>query len=236
MTNGVGVSVILFPFATYPFESSRASNPFEHSIPVTIDSVKTDSSFKFVRCDYFTFECETPSPGWILDLDQLHVPFLLTSLSGIIYRPSSDESFFSGSDQIEKLFDFLEDKGGLIVGTSDIWLPSSLVKKTLASASEVKLQRGVTVRVSLDLFQLAMAYRTEALSQKQFEEETEEMKEAVSFIEKENAAFRSWRIMQRELAIKQYPKNKDMQLKWTGKQDGFKNIDPDKPDWKEGGF
>jgi len=59
------------------------------SVPITIDDMKQLRDFKFTRCDYFTVECDTPSLGWTVEIEERQIPLLMAGGSGIIFRPSA---------------------------------------------------------------------------------------------------------------------------------------------------
>ena len=108
------------------------------SIPVLVDDVKQHPRFGYTRCEYFTIECDMPSPGWVLRLAERRIPFLMTGLSGVIYKPSLNEPLFTMPDQIEELFEIIEADNRASVGTADIWIPNSLIESRLPEKQYLK--------------------------------------------------------------------------------------------------
>ena len=188
------------------------------SIPVTIDDVKRIPDFRFARCEYFTIECVTPTPGWTLELGSLDIPILMLGLSGVVYRPSPTKARFKSGDQIEGLFDAIEMDGELSVGTADIWLPNGLLER--AVEPKKKLGRGLTVRIGLPLFKAALLFRTDSVDRSGFAEAAEGLARSVRFSKKENKAFAQWRQMQVKRAKDDYPKDREMELHWNDRSNG----------------
>jgi hypothetical protein len=189
----------------------------DKSVPITIDDMKQLADFKFTRCHYFTVECDMPSSGWMLEFAGRGIPLLMTGGSGIILKPSPDEPLFTSADQIDSLFDAIEEDPQFSIGTGDVWIPNELVKPIL---NQWKLEpRGVTFRIGYNLFIAAMEFRTDRIDRKRFGEIVRELQQAVSFSTEEHEAFKAWRDMQVNLARQQYPKNKDLELSYRNSSD-----------------
>jgi hypothetical protein len=184
------------------------------SIPITIDDMKQLPGVKLTRCSYFTVECDKPSPDWVLEFGRRSIPFLMTGLSGIIYRPLSRKSLFVSPKQIENLFNAIEKSNRLNVGTADVWIPNALIKPLL---HKCKLKpRGITFRVRYRFFLSALEFRTGKLDLKRFMKLSRKTPNAVTFSFKEHIAFTTWREKQIDLARKQYPKSAKLVLQWKG--------------------
>jgi hypothetical protein len=188
------------------------------SVPVCVDDIKTVSGFEYTRCDYFTIECDAPSPGWTLSLGSQKIPFLMNALSGVIYRPSGAGALFTDPMEIERLFDTIEENGGLYVGHADIWLPNGLLEFVCAKR-DFGISRGTVVRVGLAAFQAATAFRMDAIDADRFLSVLHEFQHTVTFSHEENEAFASWRKWQVEMAKERFPKNGNLALRWKPQND-----------------
>lgn len=202
------------------------------AVPVIIDSVKTSvrkivdsqrpgegSSFRLItRCNYLSVECDFPKPGWSLRVSELNLPFLMLGLTGVIHRPFDGEHFDT-PDKIEDMYVRIEEEADLFVNINDIWLPNFLF--TRAGAPQKK---GQVYRVHGDLFSAAFLYREGRLALGTFLERCHGVNrhDAVAISEKETVAFTEWHKWQIEHAIGQYPKNKELALRY--REDG-----PDSP-------
>lgn len=182
------------------------------SVPLTIDDVKQLPDFKFARCDYFTVECDLPSSGWTLDLAGRQIPLLMADGAGIIYRPNPKEPAFTTPEQIERLFTEIEEDARFSVGTADVWIPNELLG--CIPDKQRAHPRGVTFRVSYDLFIAALQFRTDRLDRKPFEQGVRDQGEAATFSAEEDEAFRAWRRMQVEQARELYPKSDALKLEY----------------------
>lgn len=184
------------------------------SVPITVDDVKRRNNFNSARCTYFTVESEAPSPDWVLGFAGQGIPLIVTGLSGIIWRPSLDELLFRTSEQIESLFDLIEQDQRLYVGTADVWIPNAVLEH-VSRGEHAEPERGLTFRVGYRFFIAAMNFRLDRLAQGEFEHLAGELRDTATFDLEENAAFSRWRQDQVELARRAYPKNGDLALTWT---------------------
>ncbi len=98
---------------------------------------------------------------------------------------------------------------GLLVNINDIWLPNFLFSR--AGAPQKK---GQVYRLHGDLFSTAFLYREGRLTLATFLERCHGVNDAVIISEKETAAFTDWHKAQIEHAIGQYPKNKELALRY----------------------
>ncbi len=130
-------------------------------LPVLVDKFITDTSERFVRCSYFTVECEEPQPGWAVEYNNKRLPVFLIGLRGIIWKPLGRGKYFNTRLQVQKLFHEIEQNKLLLVELDEILIPTSLFQDT-------KVYRGQVYRVRDDLFQIAYKYRTDRISKKEF--------------------------------------------------------------------
>ena len=194
----------------------QATGPL--SVPVTIDDVKQRTDFAFTRCEYFTIQCDTPSPDWVLGLQNRQIPFMMLGLSGIIFQPSLEEPYFTSPHQIETLFDGIEENEAVYVDTADLWLPTALVRKVVPRGRDQ--MRGVTIRIYDQFFQEAVAFRNGTIDQTRFEGVAHELERTVTYIPEEDKAFHQWHRLQLGSAIDAYPKNRELALHWNDLEQG----------------
>jgi hypothetical protein len=176
------------------------------AVPVVIDDIKRMETFQMARCSYFCIQADTPSPDWILDMESISIPFVMLGLSGIIVSPSLKEELFKTPDSFDKVFDRIDSHKALYVDTEDIWLPIELFGKQ-------ELGRGNVYRVDLSLFQLALLFRTEVISQNAFTDGAREISDAVQYSATETKALRKWSEGEIEKARTDYQEHPELRLK-----------------------
>jgi hypothetical protein len=188
---------------------AEISNDYEGevTIPVFVDSVNKSPDFQMARMTYFSVENDDPSPNWTLNFEGLRLPFFMVNLSGVIWRPDSDEPLFQSAERIEELFDRLDafDDKGLYVDINDIWLPNSMLKEPF--------RRSDAYRISAGLFALALKYRNARIDLDEFKKGCEPLTDAVTFSEIESRAFKEWENRQITEVRDSFPKNPDLRLK-----------------------
>lgn len=122
------------------------------TVPLVIDDVKRVPTFEMTRCNYFCIQCDTPAPGWFLQIAGRQVPFLIVGLTGVIHRPAMDDERFDSPQKIDDLFDAIEAVPELYVDQEDVWIPNRMF-----DADEHK--RGSVYRIGLGLFRSAYNFR-----------------------------------------------------------------------------
>lgn len=194
------------------------------AVPVIVDSVKIDtrnlldrtgpgeeSALRFItRCNYLSVECDFPKPNWSIRIGGLNLPFLMLGLTGVIHRPFDGDNFDT-PDKIEDLFVRVEKTAELLVNINDVWLPTFLFERRNAIP-----KKGQVYRVHIDLFSAAFLYREGRLGPTTFLERCHGINQhgAVILSEEETAAFTAWHKTQIQHAFHQYPKNKDLALRY----------------------
>jgi hypothetical protein len=177
-------------------------------VPVVVDSVKTYEYFPMARCNYLSVECDSPTPGWVIELGGDDLPFMMLGLVGIVTRPFASKRF-NNIGLIEDLFKRIEDEAGLFVDVDDIWLPMFLFDRT-----NLKPETGQVYRIKSNVFAWALAFREGRLDLKTFNNRCKRLKRPLVLSEDEIGPFREWRDLQVQNAIKQYPKSRKFELSW----------------------
>jgi hypothetical protein len=187
-------------------------------IPVLIDDVKSLDGFNMTRCTFFTIDAEAAVDDWVALLRGRGIPFLLMGLSALIHRPEVDVRRFSESDQIDSLFNRIEQSGGLVVESGHIWLPNEMFgmygKETKhRSPNDPAVQRGAVWRISVGLFQMALQFEREVFSSEQYTEDClaalKAELPALEYSADESDVFRSWSAAQIEAARIQYYRQRE---------------------------
>jgi hypothetical protein len=177
-------------------------------VPLVVDSVAAYESFPIVRCNYLSIECDSPEAGWTIRIGRERLPFLMLGLVGIVTRPFVSERFTS-IDLIEDLFKRTEAQAGLVIHVDDIWLPMGLFDRINPEPAS-----GRVYRIKTNLFVLALAFREGRLDPNTFRHRCARFKQPLVFSENETRPFREWRGQQIQNAKDQYPKNRELELRW----------------------
>lgn len=178
-------------------------------VPVVVDSTKNLNGFSMTRCNYLSVECHEPRPGWQLGIGPERFPFLMLQLTGIIQRPIGGIKF-GDPDEIEDLFQLIEEEAGLFIKIEDLWLPNDLFDR--------EPEPGSVYRVGTDLFSYAVQFRAGRMDQETFLMTAEEFSEGFTFSEEETSVFERWWEKERQMASDQYPKDKELVLSWEDEQ------------------
>lgn len=178
------------------------------SIPVVVDAVKASEYFPIVRCNYLSVECDSPKAGWIINIGGEELPFMMLGLVGIITRPFIAERF-DRIEFIEDLYRRIEDEADLLIDVDDIWLPMFLFNNI-----NITPEIGHVYRIRSDLFILALSFREGRLDSEAFLNECQRLERPLVISEDEIRSFQEWRQLQVRNAIEQYPKNRDLELRW----------------------
>ena len=177
------------------------------TIPIMIDDIKQYKGFDMTRCTYFSIESDIPAGEWILRLKDLEIPFYLIGLSGIITEPIGDKAEFDSPHLIDEIFKTIEESPELFVDINDIWLPNFMFK-------DFPHARGSVFRSKERLFAEAIRFREDKIPTERFEKSCRELKDDLSYSEKETQPFKDWAKKQIDMAKKTYPKNPELALKW----------------------
>jgi len=176
------------------------------SVPILIDDLKKYDTFQMTRCTYFSIECDVPSPGWQLGMENQTIPFLMFGLFGIVFKPFEKSPIFLSPDSIDSLFNTIEENPSLFIDTNDIWLPNKIFPSSP--------KRGEVYRVDYDLFKAAYLFREYKMSEDKFLEICRELGKGVRYSPEETESFRGWAERQIEKAKRLYPKKVESALKY----------------------
>ena len=172
------------------------------SIPMWIDDIKKAGSFKMTRLSYFVAEADEPTDDCAIMLGKANIPVIICGFSVAICQPSSAKQSFESATELDKLFDYIEDKCNLSIETPDIWLPNGLFN------SKHSPKRGNVYRIRQKLFTAALAFRTGRSNQQEFEKWCAKTSEKVTYSDKETQVFAEWSTMQTEQAKAIYEEEK----------------------------
>jgi len=167
-----------------------------------IDNIKKAGSFKMTRLSYFVAEADEPTDDCTIMLGEANIPVIICGLSVAICQPSNTKQRFESATELDKLFDYIEDKLNLSIETPDIWLPNGLFK------SKHSPKRGDVYRIKQSLFTTALAFRTGRSTQQDFEKWCVRALEKVTYSDIETKVFAEWSTMQTEQAKATYEKEK----------------------------
>jgi hypothetical protein len=183
-------------------EDNLMAPPQSLDVPIFVET-PARSYFEMVRCSYMSIECDDPSPGWQIRLNDQVAPFLLLELVGIVQQPFGVPRF-NTYNLVDQLFQQVEKQAFLLINFADIWLPSFL----FSGAARV----GDVYRVTNELFNEAFRFRDGQSNQQQFELRCKELP-PVTFSTEETRAFGSWVAEQISGAQHSAPKNPELQLR-----------------------
>ena len=153
------------------------------TIPMIVDDVKTQNNFEMTRLNYFSIETVDYLEELTIKHGDLELPATVINLQGVITSTIKKTPFLSW-EEIDALFDSIDDTEALFVDTNDVWLPNILFSK--------KLKRGDLIRISPELFRLAIAYRSDSISYDDFISSSVDLSSDIMTSPEEEAAFREW--------------------------------------------
>ena len=172
-------------------------------IPILVET-PSRPFFRMTRCHYMSIENSVPRPGWEIRLGSDVLPFLMLGLVGIIQQPFGEPRFVA-PELIDRLFEQLEEKAGLLINFDDIWLPSFLFER--------ETHTGDTYRIGIRLFLGAYLFREGRLGEGEFEVYCKKFGETLVFSEEETRAFAAWSEEQIARAQNQEPKNWNLSIR-----------------------
>lgn len=175
------------------------------SVPIIIDNVKNYEAFQMSRCSYFSIKSDTPAPGWMLNIENFRIPFLMMGLSGVIMSPSTKSPTFDSPQSFSDLFESIESHESLYIDTDDIWLPNIFF-------SRGNNKRGNVFRIPVALFQLAMNFRIDIISEKIFIELSSEHLDSIEFSPSETKSLSTWMKQEIDQAREEYKQNPQKRL------------------------
>ncbi len=185
-------------------------NSIAQNVPVIVDAIK-NLDHEITRCIYFTIDAVLPESPSLVTIDSVNIPLLIIGLTGIICQPDHNNTLFENPDQIDSLFNRIEDMEGTIVSVSDIIFPTSILK-----INEKGPRRGDVYRVGHKLMYLSYLFQTERIEYKDYFIECEEHQQQVKSSPLETRTFRTWSKLQIDRSIENYHilANKDRVMSW----------------------
>lgn len=177
------------------------------SVPVFVDAVRDIGDQRMARVTYFVVSSEAPLPTWDLSGTLESPSVRALGMMGVICAPASPSTRFESPEQMDAVYDLLEDTPGLSVQIEDLWLPTDWFPEP----GDPPLY--AVYRVSLPLFQRGYRFRTGEISQAELQ--NFEWKGAISYSPEETEALRTWAKMQVNHARAAYPKSHDLELAYT---------------------
>jgi hypothetical protein len=193
-------------------------------IPVVVDDVKFDDEFQMARCTYFSIESQEGSAEpWTFGLRGPDLPILLIGTSGAIIGPSPKHVEFRSADDLDELFNRIEDDTSFVVETSNIWLPNDLPVRQGGLVQD--LVRGDVLRVGRDLFVAGQQYGQQSTTLEYFLETTHRLAEQIRVSHEESSVIGEWTARQLAEAKEVYGRLRDQGkvLEWRDDQG---NIQP----------
>jgi hypothetical protein len=200
-------------------------SPAPDSVPVSVDAVRQIGDIRMARVTYFVVSSESPLPTW--DLRGLGGPgasLQALGLVGVICAPTPPGTRFESPEQIDALYNLLEETRGLSVEIEDLWLPTQWFPE------ERDPHPLAVYRVGLSLFQHAYRFRQDEISERELQEGAE-WKGVISYSPKETLALQGWAKTQLERAREVYPKDEGLALEYTDDDAPWRNPRA----WEAGG-
>ncbi len=156
------------------------------SIPVVTDVERNIDGIKMIRCSYYSIQSDTPLPNLNISGLGLSSSMFLLNLEAILVGPAQDVEKFNTVEDIDSMYEFVEEQEGLFVDINDIWIPSSWFDLP-------KLKQGLVFRISQEKFTLCWQLRNDIISSEEFITETKYIKDpTISFSEEETSVFQQW--------------------------------------------
>lgn len=166
-------------------------NPWEITIPITVDAVKLQEGYALTRCTYFSIEHKTPGSPATLGLPpDIEIPFLMIDLSGVITAPlEDDKQRFEDPGDLDSLFEEVDAHRDYYVDTNDFWLPTALLE-----CAGPPVERGMTYRIGVELFRKAYALRDMVMSAMDLDSQMKmlDIPVMIEYSGKETIALKGW--------------------------------------------
>ena len=175
------------------------------TIPVLVDDIRIVGLNPLTRAMYYSVECDSPSPGWTLELAETRIPFVLFGLSGILTRPAKRRLFTTPSS-IDRLFDSLEKDGRFSIELGHVWISNLLFVEPP--------KRGHVYRVPLELFSDCLLFAEQRISLESYTARMRNYERTLLLSKVESLAFSLWQKQHIAHAQKTYPKNHELVLEY----------------------
>jgi len=176
------------------------------SIPVVTESKKDYEGFRMGRCNYLTVQCDAPSPGWQLELENQLSSYLMLGLTGVISHPFGG-NLFESVQQIEDLFNRIEQREELSLDVDDLWIPYFVLWRT-----PDQFRSGQVFRISEELFGKAYAYREGLIEQEAYLSYCQQIAQEAITSDVESKSFADWHWEQVNAVRDVYRSNKEKGL------------------------
>lgn len=155
-------------------------------IPVVTDVERYIDGINMIRCSYYSIQSDIPMPNWEINVSGTSTPMLLLNLEAILVGPIQNVDKFNRMEDIDSMYEFVEQNEGLFVDINDVWIPS-----TWFGVKEIK--QGLVYRISQENFSLCWKLRNDNISLEEFIAESRNIKEPfISFSEEETSVFHEW--------------------------------------------
>ena len=155
-------------------------------IPVITDVKRNIDNIIMIRCSYYSIQSEIPMPNWTINAFGTSTPMLLLNLEAILVGPLQNVDKFSRMDDIDSMYNFVEQNEGLFVDINDVWIPIEWF-----GVNEIK--QGLVYRISQENFSLCWKLKNDTISAEEFLYESKNINEPfISFSEEETLIFQDW--------------------------------------------
>ena len=168
------------------------------SVPMWIDDVKNLPKFYMTRLSYFVAEVDENVENWNLLLAQTDIQVLIYGLTVAICQPAGKKQKFTSADDLDDLFNRLEEEGSFTIETPDLWLPNEVFIK------QPKPRRGEVYRVGQKLFGAALRFRSGRTTDAEFITACRALKEKAQHSADETKALHIWSQRQVDTARRIY--------------------------------
>ncbi len=178
------------------------------TIPVMVDDCKDLDGFQMTRVTYFYVESLEPSDSILYDAGQLEFPVISLEFTGIVYKPLGLGEYFDSPELIEEYFQGVEKSEILYVDSDNLWVPNRLFPS--------KPRRGEVFRMNSRLFtRIYTLCRDDAFLDDRAVKLSTSAGD-ILFSEDETKAFKRWTEGIVKGAVENYPKNKELMVRWEG--------------------
>jgi len=189
----------------------KASTQEDLTVPVWVDEFRKLGKHTMARMTYLAVEADDPIAGYPLPLESGTSPVMTTGLSAALCQPSAKKNRFESAQDIQDLFDSIEEEHEYFVETPDLWLPTAVLE-----ARGRKPQRGDVFRISREHLSAGLRMRAGQISPQTLVAECKKIRRKGVYSAGETKAFAEWNQLQVAEAQKQYAgfKKKNITLDW----------------------
>ncbi len=175
-------------------------------IPVITDVERNIDGVNVVRCSYYSVRSETPLPNWTINVLGISSRMLIIDLEAILVGPP-DKDVFNSIEEIDLMYDFVENNEGVFVDINDIWIPTTWF-------GNINIKQGLVFRIDQEKFTLCWKLRNDYISYDEFELGCKEIEELfIIFSGSETSIFEKWTRKQIEDSKEIYQGSREIYLK-----------------------